>query len=114
MHPLMDLSGLTDQQVMDKMSQTSSRLMAARTSGMSSALTDQIQLIMISYQEELSRRSEPPVPTEKCLWDMDKYLEQSRHDTCDEQEEDIPKWQSAADGDFSDLGDIEGGGSFLD
>lgn len=113
MHPLMDLTELTDQQIMDKMTLTGSRLMAARNSGMSSALTDQMQLIIMSYQEELARRNEPPVPTAKTVWDMDNYLEQNRHETVDEQE-DIPKWQSAADGDFGDIGDIEGGGSFLD
>lgn len=105
MHPLLDLSDLTDAQLIEKIALTSSRVMAVRKSGQSCSIVDQLKMVLLACQDELALRAEPPVNTETVAWDMDSYLEQNKHDIAEQQQEDIPRWKSAALNELSDDSD---------
>lgn len=104
MHPLLDLSELSENQLVEKLAITSSRLMTVRKSGQSHQLIDQLRRVIMACQDELMARNEPELDKEPVAWDMDSYLERNIHDQ-KQPEDDLPRWKSAALNELSDDGD---------
>lgn len=101
MHPLLDVTSLTDAQLLDKIAVASARIMAVRVTGQSFEIVNQLKLVMFTCQDELMRRNEPKQETDKVAWDMDSYLEQNKNASRDKEQEDLPRWKSKA---LTDLG----------
>ncbi len=107
MNPLMNFSEMTDTQLLDKMQTLTAQLGAASRTGMGTQLTDQIRSIMASVQDELICRAEVEAQRdaepEPLAWDMESYLEANR--VVEDEEDDTPRWASAAFDEFGDFGD---------
>lgn len=107
MHPLLDLTELSEPQIIEKIALSSARMMAVRKSGQSTAIVDQLKLVVESCYEELARREEEKQTTAEdknpVAWDMDSYLESNDYDNSKElEEESMPRWKRDA---LSQLGD---------
>lgn len=106
MHPLLVTDGLSDAQIMDKIALCSARIMAVRKSGQSGMVVNQLKQVMLACQMELAERHPEPMEKENVAWDMDSYLEQNKQDASrDKEQENIPRWKSAALNELSDQGD---------
>lgn len=114
MHPLLDVSGLTDQQVIEKIGLMNSRIAAVKASGQSFSIADQLKLTIAGLQDELARRQEEkqPIESDPVAWDMDSYLESNINDIEDSKQKDIPRWQSKALDELSNDSDSPWGDHF--
>lgn len=106
MHPLLNLDGLSDAQLLDKIAVSSARIMAVRRTGQSLMIVNQLKQVMLSCQLELAERHPEPISREVMAWDMDSYLEQNKTNASrDKDKENIPRWKSAAIDQLSDDSD---------
>ena len=94
----MDTSGLTNEQLMQKMQKISTKLSTAKKLNLGHDIIKQMNLVLFTYQDELQTRlTSIGVAVDRedpCVWDMDSYLEQN-NDRITEQEN-LPRWKSAA------------------
>lgn len=92
----MDVSSLTKEQLLKGMEKFGMKLAAARKSNMDPEVVKQFQMVLLTYQDELSTRIlvNENKNLDPVAWDMDSYLERNRNDRDDEKKV-VPKWQSA-------------------
>ncbi len=107
MHPLINLTEMSQPQILEKIAMSQGRIMAVRKSGQSTSIVDQLKLVIESCYEELARREEEKnskeMEKDPVAWDMDSYLEENAIDSSkDIEEESMPRWKRDA---LSQLGD---------
>ena len=94
MHPLFDASSLSDQELLKKIDNFSSKIGIARRNHQEYQLIQQFQNIINDCVEEMQMReyAKSLKNEDPCVFDMDLYLERNKHE---KEPSNIPRWKSA-------------------